>query len=93
MLHYSVKNDKGQSYWNSRTEIPLSLADKYKITNDRAVMYRDYYTYLYGMPMKLKDKGTIVQKEIEQVSFYGNKYNRIKVTYQPEVGTDTWYFF
>ena len=92
-LEYIVKNNIGEAKWNGSTNIPEDIAKKYRISNDRAVMFRNYYTYLYGMPMKLKDPGIVVNQLAQQVDFYGKTYNRIKVNYDPEVGTDTWYFY
>lgn len=93
LLTYQAKQDKGTAKWNDSEEIPEDMAKKYRISPQRAIMYRDYYTYLYGMPMKLKDFGTIIHPEVENVEFHGKNYNRIRVTYAPEVGDDIWYFY
>ena len=93
ILHYKVEGDEGTALWNGIEEIPESVVNKYKISNDRAVMYRDYYCYLYGMPMKLKDPGTIIDPKVEHVLFHGKNYDRIRVTYDPSVGEDIWYFY
>ena len=92
-LEFKVRNNNGVALWNGNSIIPKEIAEKYRISNDRAVMYRNYYTYLYGMPMKLKDPGTLLEPNVEIVEFHGKNYNRIKVIYEPEVGTDTWYFY
>ena len=93
LLNYKVSKDKPTVLWNNTLLVPGDLAEKYRISADRAIMYRDYYTYLYGMPMKLKDVGTIIHPEVTLVDFYGKKYNKIKVTYDQEVGEDIWYFY
>jgi len=93
VLSYEVQDNKGVAKWNGSTDIPAEFAEKYKINSDRALMYRNYYTYLYGMPMKLKDPGTIINPNVMIVDFHGKKYHQIKVNYEPEVGTDTWYFY
>jgi len=93
LLNYKVVNEKALATWNNASEVPDEMAKKYRIASDRAIMYRDYYTYLYGMPMKLKDAGTIIHDEVSQVEFYGKKYDKVKVTYDPKVGEDIWYFY
>ena len=60
---------------------------------ERAMMMKDYYTYLYGLPMKLKDKGTIIHDQVEKVWFWNINAYKIKVTYTSEVGSDVWYFY
>tara|TARA_B110000003_G_scaffold182184_1_gene181288 strand:+ start:2355 stop:3074 length:720 start_codon:yes stop_codon:yes gene_type:complete len=58
-----------------------------------AKMYQNYYTYLYGLPMKLKDIGTIIHEKVALKKFKGKDYLVLKVTYKKEVGEDTWYFY
>ena len=56
-------------------------------------MYKNYYTYLYGLPMKLKDNGTIIHEVVNKKTFKGKTYLTLKVTYDKAVGNDTWYFY
>ncbi|MFS4466440.1 DUF6503 family protein [Maribacter sp. 2210JD10-5] len=73
------------------------ISDEYReqlnITCERAKMMKDYYTYLYGLPMKLKDPGTYIDPKVEKVRFKDKEYLRLKATYDPEVGKDIWYFY
>ena len=55
--------------------------------------YRDYYTYLMGLPMKLKDPGTLIASQGILIERQGTSYLMLKVTYEPEVGSYTWYFY
>ncbi len=74
---------------------PLSKveADSLNLTNYRARRMRDYYTYLYGLPMKLKDTGTKIDSQVKKTDFLGKEVLALKVTYDEEVGKDTWYFY
>lgn len=63
------------------------------ITCDRAKMYNNYFQYLLGLPMKLKDPGTIIDPEVTTKTYRGRKYKVAKVTYDPKVGKDTWLFY
>jgi hypothetical protein len=93
-LVYEVKNTtEPKALWNDSEEIPEKMAKQYRISKDRALMYRNYYTYLYGMPMKLKDKGTHIHPEVGTVTKDGIEYQKIKVTYEQSVGKDIWYFY
>ena len=56
-------------------------------------MMRNYYTYLYGLPMKLKDPGTQLPSETAVTTFQGQDVFALRVTYDENVGTDTWYFY
>jgi hypothetical protein len=69
------------------------IKKKYNLNCERAKMLKDYYTYLYGLPMKLKDKGTIIDQKVAKKTFQGKEYLVLKVEYSKEVGKDTWYFY
>ncbi|MFT5435287.1 MAG: hypothetical protein ACI9OJ_006004 [Myxococcota bacterium] len=54
---------------------------------------RNYYLYLWGLPMKLLDPGTRIDSSVERTEFQGQPVDQIRVTYEAEVGGDTWYFY
>lgn len=68
---------------------------KKKLDEDckKAHLYKNYYTYLYGLPMKLKDDGTIIHQQVNLEKFNGEMYLTLKVTYKEDVGKDIWYFY
>ena len=79
--------------FNGSKKISPEIEKEFSLNCERASMYRDYYTYLYGLPMKLKDPGTIIHPKVLQKKHDGLNYWVLKVTYEPEVGSDTWYFY
>ena len=78
---------------NGKSEFTEEEISQHKLVCDRSTMMRNYYTYLYGLPMKLKDDGTIIHPEVLNRNFKGVDYLVLKVTYDKEVGNDTWYFY
>jgi len=78
---------------NGNTNIDETTAKTHNLSCDRANMYKNYYTYLYGLPMKLKDPGTHIDKIVETKTFKGKEYLVLKATYDEAVGTDIWYFY
>ncbi len=60
---------------------------------ERALMYKDYYTYLYGLPMKLKDPGTNIAPEVLKKEFKGKDYLVLKASYDAAIGSDVWFFY
>jgi len=87
--------DKGecQLLLNGSNAISEEDQEKHRLTCERAAMYKNYYTYLYGLPMKLKDQGTIIDPKIQKKTFKGKEYLVLKATYEKEVGGDIWYFY
>lgn len=78
---------------NGISNLSKELIEKYSLNCKRAKMFKNYYTYLYGLPMKLKDEGTIVDQTVTTITFKGKEYLVLKVNYSKEVGKDTWYFY
>ena len=78
---------------NGSTNLSEELIEKYSLNCKRAKMFKNYYTYLYGLPMKLEDEGTIVDQTVTTKTFKGKEYLVLKVNYSKEVGKDTWYFY
>ena len=59
----------------------------------RTVMFKNYYTYLYGLPMKLKDPETHIDPVVQKKTFKGKEYLVIRASYDQEVGSDIWQFY
>lgn len=78
---------------NGSTSIFPKIKNSLNISCDRAKMMKNYYTYLYGLPMKLKDPGTIIDSKVIKKTFKGKEYLVLKAGYDKEVGSDTWYFY
>ena len=88
-----VKGEQCFNTYNGNPTFDSTIKEKYRLTCERAKMYRDYYSYLYGLPMKLKDPGTIINPEVKQDTFQGKACLSISVTYEQQVGEDSWYFY
>lgn len=78
---------------NGSAEFDETLDKTYNLACERSLMYRNYYSYMQGIPMKLKDPGTVVHPDVSQEQFMGVNYYKLKVTYREDVGSDVWYFF
>lgn len=87
------KSEQCRLFFNGIEEIPKETREAYGLNCERMTRYRDYYTYLIGLPMKLKDPGTQIASEGVLVEREGSTYWKLKVTYDPKVGSDTWYFY
>jgi len=88
-----VKGDTCFHEFNGQRDIPQDTLDKYRLTCERAKLFRNYYTYLYGLPMKLKDPGTTIDEKALDTTFQDKVCWGIRVTYDPSVGKDIWYFY
>ena len=81
----------GETVVNGNAKV--SDEDKERLRLAEPTLYRDYCEYLYGMPMKLLDPGTIIDPAVAMSEFNGKETLALKVSYDPEVGGDIWYFY
>lgn len=88
-------SDKGVCSFalNGSESISQKDIETHNLTCERTKLYKNYYTYLYGLPMKLKDPGTNISESIEKKQFKGKTYLVLKATYDKHVGSDIWYFY
>ncbi|MFT5248390.1 MAG: hypothetical protein ACI93P_000102 [bacterium] len=90
---FILEKDTCKIVFNGNEKISEEIAKENRLSCERATMYKNYYTYLYGLPMKLKDPGTIIQDKVERKMFKGKEYLVLKVNYEEGVGKDVWYFY
>ncbi|ARV06737.1 hypothetical protein BTO04_08545 [Polaribacter sp. SA4-10] len=93
VTEYTVDKGACSIAINGNTDPSEALKKKHNLSCERANLYKNYYTFLYGLPMKLKDEGTIIHQNVEKRKFKGKEYLVLKATYNKEVGKDTWYFY
>ncbi|WP_460220128.1 DUF6503 family protein [Psychroserpens sp. MEBiC05023] len=90
---YTLDKGKCSMRLNGSEDISEAQLKTHNLSCDRAELYKNYYTYLYGLPMKLNDEGTIIHDEVELKTFKGKAYLVLKVSYEKNVGNDVWFFY
>lgn len=91
--YYGVIKDSCVIKLNGKSEISSEDMKIHRLSCERANLYKNYYTYLYGLPMKLMDDSTILSTEIEEKDFKGKSYLVLRAEYPDDVGSDIWYFY
>lgn len=89
----SIQQDSCYHSLNGDGNYTEEDAEKHNLNCKRTALLRNYYSYLYGLPMKLKDPGTIIDPVVQKRKFKGKSYLVLKVNYEQEVGKDSWYFY
>ncbi len=99
----SKREQTTRTYEIDKGKCIISKKDSVRIANlktppershcETSTMYKNYYTYLYGLPMKLKNPGTHIDPIVETKTFKGKAYLVLKASYDEEVGSDVWYFY
>jgi len=93
IIEFTVSKESCDIKFNGSKDYSETIAEEHRLNCERAAMYKNYYTYLYGLPMKLKDPGTIIHEKVEARIFKGKEYLVLKTSYAEEVGSDVWYFY
>lgn len=92
-LGYIVDQETCSLSLNGSSKFTEEEAQSNRLTCERAKAMKNYYTYLNGLPMKLRNPGTVIDPMVKRKTFKGKEYLVMKVTYEKEVGGDTWYFY
>lgn len=90
---YTIDKDNCSISVNGNQNPSEDVLKIHNLSCKRAALYKNYYTYLYGLPMKLKDPGTIIDEKVERKTFKDKDYLVLKVSYDETVGKDVWYFY
>ena len=93
VTEYTVEKKNCAISYNGKKNLSEDILKENNLSCKRANLFKNYYTYLYGLPMKLKDEGTIIDPKVRKKTFKGKEYLVLKVTYTEKVGKDTWYFY
>lgn len=92
-IFYSLRNGKVEFSLNGSSNITDEDKETHRLNEERGMMMKNYYLYLWHLPMKLNDPGTIIHDNVQRTSFDGQSALGIKVTYEETVGKDIWYFY
>ncbi len=77
---------------NGSSRFTDETRDHHRLTCERLERLRNYYVYLWGLPMKLGDPGTHLG-EVAAREFEGKPALELRVTYEESVGSDIWYIY
>ncbi len=77
---------------DGRSELSDKEREKHRLSCDRLRLMRNYYLYLWALPMKLHDPGTQLGA-VTATNFVEQQVWGLRVTYEEAVGKDIWYFY
>lgn len=89
----TIEKGKCTHQLNGSSTISEEDTKRLRLTCERTAFMRNYYTYLWGLPMKLKDPGTLLDATASLDTFDGKKAYKMRVRYDAAVGSDVWYFY
>ena len=93
IVEYVLEKEDCTLMLNGDTSFSEEEQKTFRLNCDQALKMKNYYTYLYGLPMKLKDPGTQLDPVVQTKNLKGKNYLVLKVTYAENIGDDIWYFY
>ena len=86
---------KGKAFFlvDGKKEFSDEERKKYRLTEEGIKATRNFYVYLYGLPMKLTDAGVSVSDTVTNEVVNNKTYPTVTITYDPTVGKDNWFFY
>lgn len=60
---------------------------------DSGEFWSNFFTYLYGLPMKLKDEGVVIYDSVLTGTLDGKPYYKVKAQYEKENSQEIWYYY
>ena len=93
LIMRKIAGDECSHTLNGHAVTNDTVVEAFGLTCTQTTRMRDYYSYLWGLPMKLKDAGTIIDDQVSRSDFFGTELLGVRVTYEGDVGSDTWYFY
>ncbi|WP_419162973.1 DUF6503 family protein [Candidatus Palauibacter sp.] len=94
-IEYATTVDGWSASVDGIAEADLAEADRERMRLHRedGMFWRSYYGFLAGLPMKIADPGAHVAPDIIETTFMDREVLAVRITYDAEVGGDTWYFY
>ena len=88
-----LSNGKEFYFINGGNNISGEDRKKYDLTSESVKWVHSFYGYLYGLPMKLMDKGTLVSDTMYSEQINGKSHQVMHIDYDSTVGKELWNFY
>ncbi len=92
-VEYEVSGGVMQVRVDGEDALDEATREKLVLAREDGMFWRNYFGFLAGFPMNLRDPGTHLAAEVESTEFMGRVVDALRVTYDIEVGSDTWVFY
>jgi len=92
-LVYGVSGDAFSAVVDGESELSEETRKSAGLAREDGLFWRNYFGFLGGMPMCLRNPQVQLEPEDFEVEFEGRLVRAIRASFSPEVGTDVWTFY
>lgn len=93
VISYQWAGDSCRIWLNGSADFTAAQRDSLQLTCDRLLVLKDYYTFLYGLPMKLADRGVNLIDTLHHQTFKGKNYVVLQALFSAANAKHVWYFY
>ena len=93
LIEARVNQENCQATLDGATAIPDSLVTRYRLSCEGLSWVRDYYAFLFALPMKITAAGTVLAPAATETTFQGRPVYALRATFDPATGSDTWLLY
>jgi len=92
-MEYETSAGSWSAVVDGETEPDQETLEKMRLHREDGFFWRGYYGFLAGLPMKILDPGARLDPGVTDTMFDDRSVQSVRLTYDPSVGGDTWYFY
>ena len=92
-IEYQVSGSEWSATVDGQDDLSRETMERMRLHRENGVFWRSYYGFLAGITMKIRDPGAYLDPEVTATTFEGREVHAVRLTYEPMVGGDTWYFY
>ena len=93
LMEYRVRDGELDVVVDGSAEIGSDARAALALDREGGLMWRNYYHFLAGLPMKLTDPGTLLADSVVATSFQGREVLAVRATYETDGGYPHWEFY
>ena len=93
LLNYRASEGTWSASLDGESELSAEDRAKAGLVREDGFFWRNYFGFLGGMPMCLKDPNVQIESDTFEVELEGKTVLALRANFHPEVGADTWIFY
>jgi len=92
-LEYATDGVEVRVRVDGSSELDEETRKRLALGREDGLFWRNYFRFLAGLPMNLRDPGTRVDPDPVTTTFMDREVLSIRLSFDPDVGGDLWYFY
>ncbi len=92
-LDYRVEGDRWSATVDGSSDLSDVVRERMGLIREDGFFWRNYFGFLGGMPMCLRDPSVLLEPDAIEMTFEGRVVQALRASFEESTGTDTWTFY